>query len=264
MSPAEPPPARRSSGTDVPAASSASTPSRRAKATPSMAARKRWPRPCPRPSPVHAPLAWGSKGGVRSPLRYGRNEIPPAPGGASKASPINVIPGRAEHPAGPLQGEAGVLDGRHRVEEVGHGRPKQVGTPVRVGIGLGFDGHDLAAGPHRELDAAGTQEPAAELRRRRVRGPRCHRYPGPQPEVLRDLGCEIAGRVSRKTRAGRASRSASPGPPPSRRPSRRRGGRRAGWPRRRRDLPRSPRRDETAASPSAGAPKARRSRPRAR
>src|SRR5207248_1389832 len=78
--------AGRSSRAATPVASNASSPWRTANATPSSAARKRWPREWLRRRPIQPPLASGSKYGVRSPVRYGRKTRPSAPAGTANAS----------------------------------------------------------------------------------------------------------------------------------------------------------------------------------
>ena len=55
--------------------------SRRLNATPSISARTMWPRPWFAASPTSAARAFGSQCGVRSPIRYGAQSTPSAPGG---------------------------------------------------------------------------------------------------------------------------------------------------------------------------------------
>ena len=66
-----------------------SSESRSAKATPSNTARTRCPLSCPACIPANTPRAFESACGVRSPVRYGKNVSPSAPGGMRAASAIS-------------------------------------------------------------------------------------------------------------------------------------------------------------------------------
>ena len=63
-----------------------SSPSRIENATPSITARVMCARPWRTVRPTNAPRACGSRCGVRSPVRYGRNSRPSAPGSTASAS----------------------------------------------------------------------------------------------------------------------------------------------------------------------------------
>src|ERR671910_3650347 len=55
---------------------------------------------------------------------------------------VDILPGDAQYFAYPLQGEARVLDRRHRVPEPWYSSPVQVGATLRVGFGRSLRRHD--------------------------------------------------------------------------------------------------------------------------
>ena len=146
--------------------------------------------------PVNAPRASGSACGVRSPVRYGRNVRPSAPG----AQPLGL--GRqlgelaADDAAQPRQRAGGGQHHAHLVPGAGHGVAEGVHAGLRVGAVLRQRGEDDAGRAHRHRQRPGPVDADAEP----ARG-----------LVARAGGDGDAGRAcARRPRATRARSAATP------------------------------------------------------
>ena len=88
---------------------------------------------------------------------------------------IDVIPGRPQRGAHPLQSEAGVLHRRHRVPALGRGRPVGVGTGGRIDRQPVARRDHLRSAADGELDRPGIEQASGEGRGGGVGGAAHHR-----------------------------------------------------------------------------------------
>ena len=151
-------------------------------ATPSRAARSNAGRSVDRDSSSHAPRRPGSRYGVRSPTRWGRNKVSPGIVGLSSTG-IELGPGRAKHLAGPVQGQSGVHRCRHRVPTPRRRRAVQVRAGGHPADRLGHRADDLRSGADGQLNLAERQTRAQDGRGRVRRSGR-YGNPGGKPQLL--------------------------------------------------------------------------------